>query len=334
MPSFSLRRIVSVLSFTYSLLILTWLGLRWLSFDQFWPLAIINTTIFFFFLPLPILLILAVHFRLKRAIVALVLPATVLVYFWGPLFLPTSQSTIEKSTRHLTAMSYNVLFSNKTPDELVASIDSASPDIVGLQELAPHLIDSLKSDLQVDYPYHTFDLFEPRGVGLLSRYPIVSATKFYFPPRDRLALHTIIDWRGQSVHVFVVHLSANNFFDNPVTQLPELAIERYSHRANQITSLLEQLSVIEGPVILMCDCNFTDTSEAYYRLNQELNDSYRSVGWGFGHTLHPDDFPFRVQRIDYVWHNDDFLPLTSYVGMDGGSDHHPVISTLMHNSEE
>ena len=31
----------------------------------------------------------------------------------------------------------------------------------------------------------------------------------------RIDFHTVIDWQGHHIHVFVMHFSANNFFDNP-----------------------------------------------------------------------------------------------------------------------
>ena len=228
-------------------------------------------------------------------------------------------------------MSYNVLFSNHAPEALAHSVISASPDVIGFQELTLQIKDSLKFSLSETYPYNTFDMFGPQGVGLLSKYPILSANQLSFPPDDHRALHAVIDWHDQPVHVFVVHFSANNFFDNPLSQLPELARERYGQRADQITQLENELSLIDEPILLMCDCNFTDTSEAYSRLKQILSDSYRSTGWGFGHTLHPSNIPIRVQRIDYIWYSDSLIPVNSYVGLAGGSDHHPVISTFRYN---
>ena len=328
------QKILSLLCFFYSFLFLFWFLLRWQIFDQYWPLAIINTTIFYFFIPLPILIIVAAVGRLKWPLVSLLFPTCIFIFFWGSLFLPTPVNSIQSpEVQKLTAMSFNVLSSNKTPEETVSSIISASPDLIGLQEISPRMIKAIKAEATDELPYHTFDMFKPSGVGLLSRYPIVSAEKFYFPPRDRLALHAIIDWQGQPVHVFVVHFSSNNFINNPLDQLPHLVRERYSERTHQMTSLLEKLDKIQEPVILMCDCNFTDTSEVYSRLSMNLYDSYRSAGWGFGHTLQPRGFSFPVQRIDYVWHSHDFEAITSYVGERGGSDHHSVISNLKYNGD-
>ncbi|WP_420642780.1 endonuclease/exonuclease/phosphatase family protein [Candidatus Leptofilum sp.] len=319
---------MEIIYFAYSVGIGLWFGLRWLLFDRFWLLAIINTSIFYFFVPTPFLLFFAIYQHKRIAALSLILPTAIFLFFWGELFLPNLTSSPQGSAQELKAMSYNVLFSNPTPEAIAESINSASPDVIGFQELTPQIKDSLDFSLSETYPYNTFDVLGRQGVGLLSSYPILSVKQFPFPPNDQQALHAVIEWQDQPIHVFVVHFSANNFFDNPVSQLPELARERYGHRAKQITQIEKQLGQIDAPILLMCDCNFTDTSEAYFRLNKLLSDSFHSTGWGFGHTLHPTDFPIRVQRIDFVWHSDDLIPENSFVGLAGGSDHHPVISTF------
>jgi len=73
---------------------------------------------------------------------------------------------------------------------------------------------------------------------------------------------------------------------------------------------------------------FTDTSEAYARLNTVLDDSFREVGWGFGHTLNSPEIPFPTNRADYVWHSDDFVAVEALVGQEGSSDHLPMVAKL------
>ena len=57
-------------------------------------------------------------------------------------------------------------------------------------------------------------------------------------------------------------------------------------------------------------------------------DSFSEVGWGVGHTFYPPQLPFPIQRIDYVWHSEDFRATQAYVGEDGGSDHLPIVAKL------
>ncbi|NJN54896.1 MAG: hypothetical protein HC804_09150 [Anaerolineae bacterium] len=309
----------------YSGLILVWLLLRAVLWDAYWPIAIVNTAAFYCFVPLVLLLIPVVVSRHKQALGSLLIPGMAFLLFWGILLVPTSPA--KRTSFSLRIMTFNVLVSNTASDKLTSSIKAEEPDVIGFQELGSVTIAALRSQLGNEYPYDTFDEFEPRGVGLMSRFPITAVAKFPFPPKD-LALHALIDWDGQPVHVFVVHLSANNIFDNSLISLPQLVQERYTQRADQVTRLQEQLAEIMEPVVLLCDCNFTDTSEAYGRLNSRLNDSYRRPGWGPGHTLYTKGIPFRVQRVDYIWHSPHFVSRASHVGQDGGSDHRPVISTL------
>ena len=100
-----LKKGVVFLCFSYSFLLVIWFFLRWLTFDQFWLLAIINTTIFYFFLPLPILMLLSIMQRLKWSFIVLLLPLGIFVYFWGILFLPSLDIANDRPERkYLSAM--------------------------------------------------------------------------------------------------------------------------------------------------------------------------------------------------------------------------------------
>lgn len=171
-----------------------------------------------------------------------------------------------------------------------------------------------------------FDRFWPLAI-----VNTTAVTKFPFPPQE-LAIQAIVDWNGQPLHIFVVHLSANNFFDNPLAMLPQLAQERYGYRADQLSRLAEEVTAVSAPIILMCDCNMTDSSEAYAKMDSMLEDSFWQAGQGLGHTLYSKEIPFRVQRVDYVWYSDAFTAVDAIVGQHGESDHHPIISTLTLNS--
>jgi vancomycin resistance protein VanJ len=141
----------------------------------------------------------------------------------------------------------------------------------------------------------------------------------------------MVNIKGEPVHVFVVHLSPNNLFNYPISEFVSLAKERYARRAAEVVRLQDEISGLKEPVLLMCDCNLTDTSEAYTHLDTFLKDSYREAGWGLGHTLQPPHVPFPIQRIDYVWHSDDFMAIEAYVGQNGASDHLPIVAKLRIN---
>lgn len=309
----------------YSGFIVLWLALRSVFADAHWVLAILNTSALYCFAPLLFLAPPVIWSRHKGAIASLLVPVAAFFWLWGTLVIPSP--TVAPATPSLRIMTFNVLISNTNTDKLARAIAAARPDVIGLQELSPRIAPIIRKRFAEEYPYTTFDEMDVHGVGLMSRFPITAVTRFPFPPKD-LALHAEIDWNGQPIHVFVAHLSSNNLFNHSLKTMPQLTRERYAQRADQVTRLEDLLDAISDPIILLCDCNFTDTSEAYGRLNTRLNDSYKKPGWGTGHTLYTRGIPFRVQRVDYVWHSDHFIALRSFVGQDGGSDHRPVVSTL------
>ena len=312
----------------YVILITIWLLLRVLFFDQFWPLALLNTVAEYLFVPLPLLLIIAVWQRHWSSLLKLGIPTIAFVLFFGELFVPPfSTAPTEDNQQTITAMSFNILHTNRAYQAIVGSIQVASPDLVGFQELTPTSAQEIINALEAEYPYRTLEAKKDLNVGLLSRFPLETVDQFPLPPLD-LALHTIVNINGERVHVFVVHLSPNNFFQYPKSQFVPLVIERYGRRAAEVAHLEAEISSLNEPVLLMCDCNLTDTSEAYAHLDEFLIDSFREAGWGLGHTLYPPTAPFPLQRIDYVWHSDDFVAIEAFVGQDGNSDHLPMVTKL------
>jgi vancomycin resistance protein VanJ len=326
--SSSRRPILAWLVATYVAFITLWLLLRVLFFDSLCPLAILNTLAEYLFVPLPLLLVASIWQRHRASLLMLGIPIVAFIVLFGELFWPPFPGAAHDDGQLITAMSFNVLHTNKAYEAIVSSIESASPDIVGLQELKPKSAQALASALEAEYPYTTLWSLEPgQSAGLLSRYPIESAEWFPLPPLD-IALHTIIRIEGQRVHVFVVHLSPTQVRAHPRKEFVPRVFERYKRRAAEVTRLQEEINALDEPVVLMCDCNFTDTSEAYARLNTVLDDSFREVGWGFGHTLNPPEIPFPTNRADYVWHSDDFVAVEALVGHEGSSDHLPMVAKL------
>jgi len=323
------KKYLTWLAFSYVVFIAIWFLLRVIFFDRLWPLAVLNTIAqYLLFLPLPVLLIIAIWRRNRSSLLQLLIPIIVFSILFGELFLPSFSRPKVSEGQLITVMSFNVLYSNKAYGAIVDSVHAASPDLVGFQELTSTSKEALIKTLESEYPYHTLSLSEEGlSVGLLSRYPIEMVERFPLPPRNP-AQHTIINIEGQRVHVFVVHLTANLFFEHSISEFVPLVIERFGQRAAEVTRLREEIVMLNEPVLLMCDCNLTEPSEAHYQLDEFLNDSFREVGWGFGHTLHPPAIPIPIQRIDYVWHSDDFIALEAFVGQKGNSDHLPVVAKL------
>ena len=320
--------IVTRLGYLYIVGMTVWVVERLLFFDRWWPFALLNTLASFLFLPLPIFLVWALWRRERPLLVSLLLPTAVFAALFGKLFLPSlPDARAVQST--VTVMTFNVLFKNEAYDAMTNSIQTAVPDVVGLQELTDEIAAELLDSLQEKYPYHTLDTGElDSGVGLLSRYPLEQVEQLPPPmPLDR-AIEAVVIIEGQRVHLFVVHLTPNQVFSHPLAEFAPLIKERYGRRASEVAWLKAKIDAIEEPVLLLCDCNLTDTAQVHAQFSTFLKDSFQEAGWGFGHTFQPPVVSVPIQRIDYIWHSDEFIALEAFVGLDGGSDHLPTVAKL------
>jgi endonuclease/exonuclease/phosphatase (EEP) superfamily protein YafD len=140
------------LGWSYILLIALWLLLRWLFFDSLWWLALINTVAEYLFLPLPALLVASLWRRAWRLLLGLGLPIIAFVALFGALFLPKPAARLAGGQRSFTAMTFNVLTTNKDAAAIVGAIRAAKPDIVGFQELTRARKAAISAALEAEYP--------------------------------------------------------------------------------------------------------------------------------------------------------------------------------------
>ena len=306
----------------------SWLLLRAVFMDRSWLLALVNTMAVYLFIPLPVLLFIGLIQLRKDSLGLLTLPALAFMLLYGELFLPRKAGAEPIQGPSIAVMSFNLHFRNDEMEGVAEAIRTASPGIVGFQELTAAHGNILGDLLSQDYPYRTPLVFaEDRRIGLFSRYPIMSVVGLTFARRQQ-AMRVKLEMEGQSVYVYVAHLSPTLISNVLDDSGPAYVSETYAWRAEEAASLAASVSMLNEPVILLCDCNFTDTSYAYSKLEAVLEDSFREAGWGFGHTVQPLGFPFRLQRIDFVWHSSDLVAIRAGVGPEGGSDHRPVVAFL------
>jgi vancomycin resistance protein VanJ len=319
------RSLFSHVSWIYIGLIALWLLLRAIFSDQIWWLALLNTFAIYLFVPLPLLLLVSLWQRHWTLVFGLAIPTVIFFALFGTLILPKPSAT-QIPNAAITAMTFNVLTSNKDTDALVHAIRAAQPDILGMQELTKSKRAALQAAFSNELPYHTFDNPNSFGnVGLMTGFPIEIARPITLPTAQP-ALYARLRVHDQQVHVFVAHLTPNHLFKNPAINLATAASNAFVRRAAEITFLREELRGLSSPALLLCDCNLTDTSQAHAELSAFLSDSFRETGWGLRNTNAADILP--LQRVDYVWHSAGLIAITAEVGQAGGSDHLPVIVQL------
>ncbi len=336
------RHLLRISLWIYISLIWIWFALRLAFFDRLWWLSLLNTHALYFLIPSLILLPIAIqrrrnHKKSKLAVLGLTLPGLLCGWFWGyfmlppqiksQLFTPSQPPSGHLASIKLRVMSFNILFKNANYPSLVQTIRTANPDIIGLQETQPHHIAALKQALP-EYPYiaiHPAPKFH--NIALFSRFPIESLTVLPASSIER-GLSATITIQNRPITIIVAHLTPNYVPPDAPRPYPEMLQFRYTSRHTEIAYILNYTRQNPHPSLILCDCNLSNTSQAYRQMRQGLSDSFAHTGWGLGHTFVGETWKFPLQRIDYIWHTQNITPIDAHVGPDGGSDHLPIVANF------
>ena len=323
----------------YQIGLLVYIILRRLFRDSTRWLALINTFSLYLFVPLIITLPLAIVARLRtNIIIGLLLTGVGMVRFFRPQSPPEATDTsATQQGQRLKIVTFNAWGGNKNMCTSVDWLIQSQADVIILQEIEPPGYDARLADLYAQYPYEAIG---DSHIRIFSKIPLVEQklVKIGELPYERYALRVVLE---TGVVIYGVHpcVPRDDFLQLPkmLNFFPINFILRYdeTHRNRQIRCLLEHIRHETAPIIVAGDFNTSDNSTIYQELAEELHDSYREVGTGFGHTWSVPGAGYKMPpfmplllRIDYIWHSHHFRAVESYRGIPLGSDHLPVVAVL------
>jgi vancomycin resistance protein VanJ len=340
-----LRGIVLGLAGLYAAGLALVLLLRVCFGDRFWWLALLNSAAPYAFLPLILLLPLAIALRGRVVTIALAALAVIGGLWFGPYFLPygAAASALPQGPADLRVVSFNVWGNNPRLAEVEAWLRAMDADLVLLQEIPPQYAGGIPALADL-YPYQAGQSPDLRLYGnlTLSRTPILQVEDFDLegdgiPSQQRIVVE--VPGSGQ-VAVYNVHLlmpmRQQARLNLPGNFFPLVMATRYDDRGRnaQITRLLARVEAESLPVLIGGDFNLSDQSVTYTQLASHLTDAFRAAGRGFGFSW-PSAERVRLPgwvppllRIDYVWTSAAFISLAGWIGPDLGSDHRPVVIDL------
>ena len=258
---------------------------------------------------------------------------------WGHRYLRRSSATTEsRAGCDLTVMTFNTLAWQREGRDLEASIVSADPDIVGLQEIGPRGAEHLVQAFADRLPYHyVTSAASSSGAAVLSRYPLRDPVSFRASPRGHWWQRMTIETPGGpitylNIHTRIPHVRKTRRMIGRLRIPLEFHAERRRVEVRRLAGMLEE---IDGPVIVGGDFNMTEHSPDHRLMSRRLRDAYQAVGAGLGHSYpragsfpHAFPAPWPILRLDYVWHSAHFEPSWAYRGDAGHSDHHPIVVGL------
>src|SRR5690606_17722338 len=143
--------------------------------DTHWWMFVINSVAPYLFVPVPLVLLVALLTRRWILVVAALLPALVFAMLFGQLFLPRSLKTptVPASAPSMTLLSYNLHAWNDDADAIARALLAAEADVIALQELAPEMAEALVDRLGGEFPYQDLVLRDGwGGLGVFSRVPL------------------------------------------------------------------------------------------------------------------------------------------------------------------
>jgi endonuclease/exonuclease/phosphatase (EEP) superfamily protein YafD len=301
-----------------------------------WSVAVSNVFAAFAFLPIVLLLPVAVLMRSRWMLGLTGIAVALLLGQFGRRFLPRL-SDARAEARTVRVATLNELFRNMNGDAISEAVSREHPDLIAFQELTAPVAEVL-SRLKQRYPYQILrPARDVGGLGLLSRYPLSPIDR---PDRGREQWATVqVD--GDRLTVVNVHLHFSGIGRIRSQRFASLAYFRAydtKGRLGQAMALNQAVREVRGDAIILGDFNTADREPGYRVLAADLHDAFGEKGFGFGFTfpndrrMGPIKVPIPLVRIDYIWTKGSLAARSAHVNCnDGGSDHCMVIADLVVN---
>lgn len=337
-----LQKLINWLAGLYVLVMLIYLALRYSVQDGHWLLSLVNSFVFVLFLPLPVLLLLALLARSRRALFYMLPIMGVMLLWLMPRFLPKSVAV--PTTPVLRVLSNNVWRDNWTPEWAAEYVLSSQPDVALLQEVDEADQDIIHRQLEDSYPNQN-SLVDTVRLRLYTAYNI-TYSRLPFSEIEQASLglddmpfvnRSVIEWQGQPIALYNFHPVApagrqnrfqvgENYFTRVLMGFDD------TQRNQQINALLQLLESEPYPYIVAGDFNTSDLSMTYNHIAAHMRDSFAEAGMGMGATWPmvealgwPNFIPAFI-RMDYIWHSDGLQTVRAWQGDYVGSDHLPMLA--------
>ena len=290
-------------------------------------------------------------FLVLLSLMLLGLPQIIFTFQWS-----LTHEIPKSNPKYLKVLSFNVnnLAKNNLGKEEVVIRNSVfsylireQADILCLQEFSiPNKsalaeINKLKS--QLNCPYHFFERDIPskikkfEGQIIFSKFPILSRGSLLDSTGEFFSTYNDIRFNNRTIRVYNVHLESyhltkvedslvkNKNFKQYADSTYYFLRKGYLNRAFQVRNLVKKISESPYPIILAGDFNDVPTSNAYFKINRQLNDAFVSSGKGLG-TTYNGKYP--LLRIDYIFFSNHFKSYNFQTVAVDLSDHFPINCNL------
>lgn len=238
----------------------------------------------------------------------------------------------------------------ENPNEVIQFVLNTDADVVCLQEF--HVSDknfiTHNEMIRVfkKYPYHHIYYKNKKtnrksGIATFSKYPIIKKEDIEYDSDQNASIYSDIVIKNDTVRLINCHLESNKLtekdkalpaelrknFDaenisNTALYLSKKLGVAYKKRAHQADVISDIIKKSPHKVLVCGDFNDVPLSYAYSTIKNDLSDIFTKFGCGFGNTFHEKLYNF---RIDYIFYDQNFIPLHFYMDKVKYSDHYPLL---------
>ncbi len=253
---------------------------------------------------------------------------------------------------------YNWSKNKNTRDKIIRYLKDLNADVICFQEYYDDKTNEFETTSRIlKFPKMKYYKIAPTyvakdmyrfGIATFSKYPITKSGEITFKNSQNNAIWTDLLVSGDTIRVYNIHLQSNHFdtddyeFTHRINNSPT-SIEMkhirgffsrlntaYRKRADQSIKVAEHAKKSRFPTIICADLDDTHLSYAYRKIKADFCDAFKQAGFGLGHTF---GSLMTSVRIDYVFYDKNFTPVSFQVGQGKLSDHKPIICTFEKHSK-
>ena len=239
----------------------------------------------------------------------------------------------------LSLFTYNVHSFNRfrwidspsIPQDISRILKKYNPDIFCAQEYYNN------PDIDFSQYIHKYEFFNHNSrelaLVIFSKFPIINKGSFDFKNTANNIIYADLARKKDTIRVYNVHLQSHSIS----TQTKDLAnadsqkmVKRMSvafrKQQSQTEKLIDHMRASPYPTIVMGDFNNTAYSYIYNKITDEnMQDTFKEAGSGFGKTFKFDLFP---ARIDFIFIPEGHEVVSCKTFTEELSDHFPILSKV------
>jgi endonuclease/exonuclease/phosphatase (EEP) superfamily protein YafD len=234
--------------------------------------------------------------------------------------------------KEIKVMSYNLFFKNKRPNQSIAIIKNANPDIIFIQELTPKWAAEIDKTLGETYKYKmTKPLRGTHGIGIYSKHKISNQEFLNNSSKKPYAQIVDLTIEDKTIQLINTHLASPAIAFENKDKFFSLFARNYQIRKKQIkelNNLASSGSKRYDCQLLVGDLNTLHSEPIFkmlkFRWTNSSNGLFRWMKFNFPHSSRIKP----IVTLDYIMGKGKMKFLESKVIKGGSSDHLALLVNL------